>query len=192
MPEFLLRDSLEKMKPNHSARYAWAIEEIKRRGIKGRILDAACGIGYGALMLANAGFEVHCIDRSPIAYSWYEKYFKHPNVRYELARLEEVDLEKKYDAIVSIETIEHLDDDKGWISRLAERTKLLIGTVPNESVIPFATAGNEWHKRHYTVEQFDQLMPGNKTWFTQYDKFEPGASMRPGNDGMTLGVVCEL
>jgi 2-polyprenyl-3-methyl-5-hydroxy-6-metoxy-1,4-benzoquinol methylase len=193
MPEFLLRDSLDKIKPNHAARYFWAIEEIKKRGVTGKVLDAACGIGYGSRMLANAGFQVHCIDRSPLALEWHERYFKHPNVRFDLTTIEQASLDEHYDAVISIETIEHLKDDQDWIKRLSERTKLLIGTVPNERVIPFATAGNEWHFRHYTKEQFDDLMPGKKTWFTQYDKFDPvGAAMRLGDDGMTLGVVCEL
>ena len=176
------------------ARYKWAVKEIaKRIPAGGVVLDACCGIGYGSLMLSHAGYKVDCVDRSPDAAMLQRLYFSNAHIRFLEGDAFEVPLREKYDAIVTIETIEHLREDDAWISKLAARTKLLIGTVPNERVVPFATANNPWHFRHYTKEEFDALMPGKKEWFTQYDKWDPEkAAMRPGDDGMTLGVVCEL
>ena len=175
------------------ARYKWAVKEIaKRVPAGGAVLDACCGVGYGSLMLSHAGYTVDCVDRSPQAAALQRIYFNNGHIRFLEGDAFEVPLRDHYDAIVSIETIEHLEDDKRWIERLSSRTHLLIGTVPNERVVPFATANNQWHFRHYTREEFEALMPWKKTFYTQYDKWDPEkAAMRPGDDGMTLGVVCE-
>lgn len=180
---------MQEIKPNHVARYQWALDEIRKRCGRGAtVLDAACGVGYGSHMLAKEGYIVHAIDRSLEALQWHLQYFRHARIRVSMGDIHDVPLDH-YDAIVSIETIEHVPDAQKWIERL--KAPLIIGTVPNEDVVPFASANNEYHFRHYTKDQFDELMPGHKTWFTQYGAFEE-CEMRPGSDGMTLGVVCEL
>lgn len=40
------------------------IELLKKSGVE-TVLDLGCGVGRHALLLANAGFEVHAIDASP-------------------------------------------------------------------------------------------------------------------------------
>jgi hypothetical protein len=64
-PIFPMRDgerqvapTLEGIRRDHVARYEWAA-----RRLKGRVLDACCGIGYGTQILAKAG----C---TPLAWTW--------------------------------------------------------------------------------------------------------------------------
>lgn len=189
MPEFQKKKSLREIKPDHVERYKWAIREIEARFPEGGyVLDAACGIGYGSRMMAERGFTVHSIDRSLEAVHWHFDYFRHANIRMSLGDLMDVPLDR-YDAIVTIETIEHIPDGWQWVERCKQHTDMLIGTVPNEDVIAHATANNPWHYRHYTIDEFDEMMPWNKRFFTQYGRFEK-AEMVEGTDGMTLGAVC--
>jgi protein-L-isoaspartate O-methyltransferase len=188
VPEFQKKKTLEEIKPNHVARYKWACDELTKRLEPGcLVLDAACGIGYGSRMLASAGFVVHAVDRSLEAVHWHFDYFRHANIRVSLGDLLDVPLDN-YAAIVTLETIEHIPDSKAWIDRL--RAPIIVATVPNENVTPFAEANNPYHYRHFTPEQFDELIPGKKEWFTQYGRFE-NCEMVPGNDGENLGVVVE-
>ena len=186
MSERQMKQKIEHYKANHLERYLWAIRELKKRGAK-TVLDAAAGTGYGSYMLANAGFDVHAVDLSQDAYAWHKTYFQHPNIVFSVGSVLNVQL-NGYDAVVSIETIEHIKEDSEWVSRM--QAPIIVATVPNQDVVPFDPEKYRFHVKHYTKDQFDALMPGKKQWFTQYGKWD-NAKMVPGTDGMTLGVVCE-
>jgi len=53
--------------PEALAPSAWLLENADLLPRGGRVLDVACGKGRHALWLANRGFDVHAIDRSPDA-----------------------------------------------------------------------------------------------------------------------------
>lgn len=189
-----MKKSLEAVAPNHRARYQWAINELKKRGARSAI-DAACGIGYGSLMAAREGLTVHAFDRSDKAAIFQKTYFDHPDVKFSQADLDAIEVPQA-DGAISIETIEHLKADKAWLERLRAKCKFLAATVPNESVVHFDATKHPYHFRHYTKEQFTELLKSAGweplEWFTQYEKWDPvKAAMRPGDDGMTLGVVCQ-
>jgi len=189
-----MKKSLADVAPNHKARYRWAIDNLLEYRAK-TVIDAACGIGYGSLMMADMGFSVKAFDRSPKAAEFQASFFKHPAVEFMQADLSTMDVPQA-DAAVSIETIEHLEDDEGWLKRLREKCGLLIATVPNQDVVPFHKEGHPYHFRHYTKDEFTDLLQRcgwvPVEWATQYEKWDLNKSrMRPGWDGMTLGVVCQ-
>lgn len=96
----------------HWARYRFAVP-----GIRGRVLDVACGTGYGAHEAARspAVREVIGIDRSDDALAWARRYYPSPKVRYRRIDLEqagwEVDL-GRFDSILAFEILEHLREDR--------------------------------------------------------------------------------
>ena len=184
MCERQMKPIIEQVKVNHLERYLWAIRELKKRDVH-TVLDAAAGVGYGSYMLGNAGFEVHAIDISKEAVDFHNEHYKHPRVRFEHADILKATL-GDYDAIVTIETIEHVPHE--WVERL--KAPVIVATVPNQRVVPFDETTHKYHLRHYTQEEFDELIPGSKQWFTQYGKWD-NAKMVPGSDGMTLGAVIE-
>lgn len=120
---------------------------------KGRILEAACGAGYGSDFLKGeelVGIDVEQenLDRA-VGYS----------------RLIKADLEGKiglptgyFDTIVSQDTIEHLHNQKGFLAELHRLLKdggtLIIGT-PNKEV----TIGvNTTHVKELSREEFTHLL----------------------------------
>ena len=179
--------------PNHRARYHWAAELLKRELPKGsHILDAACGVAYGSQILAEAGFKVTAYDRSAEAVEW-KKYFEHPFVEFHQGDVSDaIRGGQQYDGVVSIETIEHIEDDHGWINGLYMASPLLVGTVPNQEVVAFNPKKHPFHFRHYTKEEVVELLWDWKLsdWSTQYAKWE-NFEMRPGDDGMTLGFLAK-
>jgi|ETNvirnome_2_300_1030623.scaffolds.fasta_scaffold00306_12 SAM-dependent methyltransferase len=178
---------------NHRARYEWAAKLLRKNIPKfSHVLDAACGCGYGAKILAQHGFAVTAYDKADEA-AKYQKQFHHPRVNFIQADVfDAVEFGQTYDAVVSIETIEHIADAVNWISRLWLSTPLMVGTVPNELIVPFNPKKHPFHHRHYTRRQVEELFRGWELsdWATQFGKYQE-YEMRPGDDGMTLGFLAK-
>lgn len=179
--------------PNHRARYEWAAGLLQQNLPHGsRILDAACGCAYGSQILAEHGFKVTAYDRSAEALEW-SKHFSHPFVQFHQGDVSDaVRGGQQYDGVVSIETIEHIEDDVGWINGLYMASPLLVGTVPNQDVVNFDKKLHPFHFRHYTKPEVIELFKSWELsdWSTQYAKWE-NFEMRPGDDGMTLGFLAK-
>lgn len=103
------------------------------------VLDAACGAGYGSLMLRDAGaasvtgidIDAATIDRAKLDYSRDGVTF----VQGDVLRLPFPD--GLFDAVVSFETIEHIADGAAWIREAARVLKddgLFIVSTPNRAV----------------------------------------------------------
>lgn len=185
--ERILPRQLSEIKPNHRARYEWAAH-FCQPGM--RVLDAAAGVGYGSYILASKGCYVDAVDLEPEAEAFHNHYWKHPNVEFTTGDILEID--GKWDAIVSLETIEHIEEPEKW--RELWNAPILIASVPNQDVVPFSKESHKFHERHYTKDEFEEFLneAGWKvqSWWTQYGKWEK-FQMIPGTGGMTLGVVCE-
>ncbi|WP_422124561.1 class I SAM-dependent methyltransferase [Planococcus sp. X10-3] len=119
----------------HIARYHFAIEYAQ-----GRVLDLACGVGYGAQLLAKAKNkeieEVVAIDSDAEAIRYAKHRYYHPKVNFLQDDALNPRLPQKlgtFDAIISFETIEHLSDEKRFLDSLYELLKpggLLILSTP--------------------------------------------------------------
>lgn len=180
---------LTEIADNHISRYKWAVAMLQKYVAPGgHVLDAACGCAYGSKIIAEAGYKVTGYDKSEEA-ELYARNFAHPNVRFKRGNIFDA-LNDQYDAVVSIETIEHIPEDQEWINALYQVTPIIIATVPNEDVVPFNPKANVHHVKHYTKYQFEALLSSwtLSDWHTQDGKWEDH-TMRPGFNSHTLGVV---
>ena len=194
---------LKAIKPNHRERYKFAMlriryeHELSSRPIE--VLDAACGIGYGTTILSHAHPGIYTgVDISSEVVAEANTYYRNQNIGGNSAvEYKPMDLandedwkqiigDHHYDAIVSIETIEHVADADKLIQHFADRTDFLIGSVPNEDVVPFDSSKHPFHFRHYTKGQFEELLKDHgfevEMWATQYNK-NPGTIIN-NDDGM--------
>lgn len=191
-----LKKSYSEVAPNHLERYRWALRNLNKileHKLNPYILDAAAGVGYGSKLFASNAFLVHAVDYSSEAYEYYKKYWNHPNIKFTVDDILEFNADY-YDAVISLETLEHLSNVNDWIGRVNSITKIFIGTVPNQSVVPFNKKRWPFHYRHFTKSELEIILIGNGwnivKWCTQYDKWDKEkAKMRPGDNGMTLGFV---
>lgn len=183
--------TLEQIKPDHLRRYEFAAQMVS-----GHVIDAACGTGYGAYIMAKSPEvrAVLAIDISAEALAWGEEHFPHYKVAREQGDLE-ADVTPRWHAnyAVSFETLEHLQHPEKLLRRLWHETDHLIASVPNENVIPFSPEKNPFHVRHYTPHEFEALLNSCgwrvTTWMTQHDK-DPG-HVTSGDDGRFLVVLAE-
>ena len=182
--------NLGEIKPDHLARYVWAAKYLVLRANVTRVLDIAAGVGYGSYVLAESGLVVTAVDIAQEAKAHSGKYFQHKDVTFHVADALDFDT-SGFDAIVSFETIEHLDRDGDFCKKL--KAPVVLASVPNQDVLPFNKEDFPEHKRHYTKADLDRLFTGKVEYFTQYGKFDH-ASVVPAlqKDGFQLGRTIVL
>jgi SAM-dependent methyltransferase len=147
----------------HLAVYEWIAARVG--GL--RVIDMACGEGYGSDVLARAAAEVVGVDANPEAHEHARLRYRRPNLRFER------DLVETYaapaDAVVFLQTIEHLQDPVAVL----EHFRSLIGDagdaaavfVSTPNVLTLAPAGaprsdNPWHVHEYRAGEFEELCRG--------------------------------
>ena len=147
----------------HLAVYRWVAERCAGE----RVVDMACGEGYGTAVLAQSAAGVVGVEANPEAFEHARLRYRAPNVRFERALVEEFEDGAPYDAIVFLQTIEHVNEPDHLLARFA--SLLAPGgaayvTTPNRLTLapPGAErSGNPWHVREYAPNEFEVLVrPG--------------------------------
>jgi SAM-dependent methyltransferase len=184
----------------HLERYRLAAKQCKGR----KVLDVACGVGYGSKILADAGAEVVCgVDIAPEAIEEAVAAHDDPRLRFfclDYARMEEPQslpdelralLEAKFDMIVSLETIEHLPDPQHFLRTVSAGLKpggLFVGSVP---VTPSMDA-NPYHLQDFSRRSFERLFVSSGfrviATFEQVQKFNPFSVRKEMSEGMRSGL----
>ena len=140
----------------HLVVYEW----IARRVSGMRVLDLACGEGYGSQLLASRAASVVGVDANPEAYEHARLRYGRANLRFERGLLEGFGEPGSYEAVVLLQTIEHVRDPAGVLGHVRELLEPG-GTayVSTPNVLTLAAKGhtrsdNPWHLREYRDEEF--------------------------------------
>lgn len=135
-------------------RHLFAYETIAARLPAGaRVLEVGCGAGYGAAHLAASGADVVATDFSAEAVE-YARH-RYPAVRFEQASATALRFpDASFDAVVSCQVIEHIDDDVAYaraLARVLRRGGAVYVTTPNRRtrLLPFQRPWNAYHVREY-------------------------------------------
>lgn len=181
-------ETLDGIRADHRARYEWAANRFRDL----QVVDAGCGVGYGAKVLAGAGCRVRAYDRSPEAIAFAREHFNHDSrIEYVEGDLDLVRFPKHYDAVVCFEALEHLERPEVALAHFREMAPRLVVSVPNEAVLPHE-GRVRFHHRHYTASQLEALLNGAgwevQEWWGQQDGESPP---EPNLNGRTLLAVCE-
>jgi SAM-dependent methyltransferase len=137
--------------------YEW----IAARAHGRRIVDLACGEGYGSAVLGRTAASVVGVDANPDAFEHARAKYKRANVRFERAMVEL--WTGDVDCVVFLQTIEHVQDPDAVL----EHIRGLIGPggvayVSTPNVLTLAPkgasrSGNPWHVREYRPEEYRAL-----------------------------------
>jgi SAM-dependent methyltransferase len=139
----------------HLAVYQWIAERVA--GL--RVVDLACGEGYGADVLARTAADVVGVDANPDAYEHARLRYRRANLRFERGLVEQFDSE--CDAIVFLQTIEHVEEPGSLLERMAASATVAYVSTPNRLTLapPGADkSGNPWHLREYTPDEYRALV----------------------------------
>jgi SAM-dependent methyltransferase len=141
----------------HLVVYEW----IAARTIGRRIVDMACGEGYGSEVLARGAAEVVGVDANPEAHEHAKARYVRENLRFERDLIET--WTGDVDTVVFLQTIEHLQDPGAAL----EHFKSLVGPegvvyVSTPNVLTLAPdgaerSGNPWHVHEYRPEEYEAL-----------------------------------
>lgn len=144
----------------HEARYYFASSRAARR----RILDVACGIGYGSEILFRAGARIVTgVDYSIDAISQASAR-QSPGRSISFVRADAVALPfatGSFDLIVTFETIEHLSDPKCFLRECARclgHDGLLLLSTPNADAIPAGLKHSPYHIREFNLTDLESQL----------------------------------
>jgi SAM-dependent methyltransferase len=138
----------------HLAVYEWIGARVG--GL--RVADLACGEGYGSDVLATNAAEVIGVDANPEAHEHARLRYPRPNLSFERGLVEAFD--QPCDAIVFLQTIEHVADPGALLAGFAATAPLSYVSTPNRLTLapPGAEkSDNPWHLREYTADEFREL-----------------------------------
>ncbi|HVS63979.1 MAG TPA: class I SAM-dependent methyltransferase [Thermoanaerobaculia bacterium] len=129
-----------------------------------RVLDAACGTGYGSALLAQAGASrVVGVDRDRRRIAFAQRRFRTPESSFQVQDCEALDFpEGAFDLVVSSNTLEHLARPARFLSaarRLLVHDGVLVVAVPPiyGPADRQVHARNPHHCSNLTIRQWAEL-----------------------------------
>ena len=141
----------------HLVVYEWIAARVAGR----RVVDMACGEGYGSDTLAAGAASVVGVDANPDAHEHARLRYVRPNLRFERDLVES--FAEPCDAVVFLQTIEHVQDP----GAILEHFKSMTGEggtayVSTPNLLTLAPGGaeksdNPWHVKEYRAEEFRDL-----------------------------------
>jgi SAM-dependent methyltransferase len=179
----------------HFHRYLWAQPLVAGR----RVLDLACGEGFGAALLADAAGSVTGVDVD-------ERAVEHARHNYEAANLEfrvasATDLsdfaDGAFDAVVAFEMIEHVAEQEQVLAEvarvLAPAGLLVVSTPERDAYSTDRDYVNPYHARELSRDELTALLRrhfGSVALFTQRamagSRIEPLDATSSGHLGVRI------
>lgn len=135
----------------HMERYEYAARVLTGK----RVLDCACGMGYGTDIMQHSACVVMGIDIDPeaieLACELYGPYFQ-------LGDIYDIPI-SGYDALVCLETLEHLERPEDIITSLPESCREIIASTPIRPTVGW----NSWHRSDFTKESLRAMIASRFT-----------------------------
>jgi ubiquinone/menaquinone biosynthesis C-methylase UbiE len=146
-------DNFDIYQKSHYKRYEFARTLMEDGDIVG---DMACGSGYGSMMLLEKCGEVYSVDIDPTTINEVAIRYNSQNIHFVVGDLLNLNIENKFDKIVSFETLEHFtpEDLRKVIlnfHRALKKGGLLIFSTPYNQ--EQSEASMRFHKTFYITEK---------------------------------------
>jgi len=157
----------------HRQRYRFAASYAANR----RVLDLACGIGYGSRILKNEGgaSEVVGLDAAPDAIDYARRHYSSEGISFACAEYETFSDPAPFGLVCSLETIEHVPDPDDFlikISSLIEPGGIFVASVP----VTVSTDSNPHHLHDFTHRSFKRLL--ERHGFHPFEQLEQRFAIR--------------
>jgi 2-polyprenyl-3-methyl-5-hydroxy-6-metoxy-1,4-benzoquinol methylase len=141
----------------HLVVYEWIGARVHGR----RVVDLACGEGYGSAVLARTAQSVVGVDANPEAFEHARLKYTGANLRFERTMIEL--WRGDVDCVVFLQTIEHVQDPDAVLAAIREQIGpdgVAYVSTPNVLTLApkgEARSGNPWHVREYRPEEYLEL-----------------------------------
>jgi len=144
----------------HLVVYEWIAAQVPGA----RVLDMACGEGYGAAAFARAGARsVVGVDANPEAHEHARLRYTMPGLRFERGLVQSWGEPGAYDVVTFLQTVEHVQEPAAVLRHIGS---LLapggVAYVSTPNLLTIAPRGaqksdNPWHLREYRAHEFREL-----------------------------------
>lgn len=140
----------------HVQRYEFAATHVR----SGRVLDIACGVGFGSRILRNAGgsgASVLGVDIDPAAVAYARQRYGDGGIDFRASDAMQFEDPEGFDLIVSLETVEHVPDPAGLLAHLMSLLRpggVLVASVPTTPSVDL----NPHHLHDFTAASFRALL----------------------------------
>jgi ubiquinone/menaquinone biosynthesis C-methylase UbiE len=147
----------------HIHRYRFAQELVKGK----KVLDLACGEGYGSFMLAEDARSVTGLDIDGECVKHASAKYLRENLEFIEGSVTEVPLGGKgiFDVIVCFEALEHMEEHDKLMKearRLLKKTGIFIASTPNKHIYSDRPAyKNLFHLKELYFDEFKGLLDDN-------------------------------
>lgn len=151
-------------------RYIHSLDFAKEK----KVVDIACGVGWGTFLLSKTAREVIGVDLSDNAINTAIKYYNSHNINYVCNYLHNAGIkDSDIDLITSFETIEHIEEPKLLINefhRILKNDGYLLLSTPNGITFKKSLTAkpfNPFHVEEYDKQSLIELF-GNKWEIVEY------------------------
>lgn len=127
-----------------------------------KVLEAACGYGYGAAYLASKCLDVQALDLAEDNIKFAEECYSNSNISWNNGNVLKLPYkDKSFNIYTSFETLEHLklDDVESYFreaKRVLKDNGSMIISTPNKT--NRQNINNPYHIREYTVEELNDIL----------------------------------
>jgi SAM-dependent methyltransferase len=162
-------ECVREIRYEHLHRYAFASAFVGGR----RVLDAACGEGYGAALLATTAASVTGVDLSAAAIEHARGRYGRDGLEFQAADCTALPFaDDAFDCVVSFETLEHLerqDDLLAEFRRVLAPGGFLLISTPDKAVYTDRLGNaNAFHVAELYRDEFEALLarhfPAYRLW----------------------------
>ena len=139
----------------HLDRYRFAATQT----MAGRILDMACGVGYGTKLLYDTASDCQYalgVDTDHNSITYAKRRYQQEGIAFKISDAMTFTSTEPFDSIVTLETIEHLSDPQGFISHLTSLLRAggkLIASVPTTPTVD----ANPYHLHDFTEHSIRRM-----------------------------------
>jgi len=139
----------------HLDRYRFAASHT----MAGRILDIACGVGYGTKLLFDTTPECHYalgVDTDQDSITYARNRYQKAGIAFELGDAMTFTSTEPFDSIVTLETIEHLPNPQDFMKHLLSLLRpggTFIASVPTTPTVD----ANPYHLHDFTERSFRHM-----------------------------------
>jgi 2-polyprenyl-3-methyl-5-hydroxy-6-metoxy-1,4-benzoquinol methylase len=142
----------------HLERYEFALQHLHGQ----RVLDIACGNGYGSAFIKTQRPECRVlgVDVAEAAIAFARQHYVQDRLDYQCSEAATFSTDEVFDTVISLETLEHLPAPELFVQRIrqlmVEGGKFIV-SVP----ITYSTDVNPYHLHDFTERQLVALLAQN-------------------------------